>query len=367
MPKNIRAIKKRNELEPVTIHEAVADYLATPHVKRLSEKTQVNYQYFLGVFARFCAEHSIIQNQKTKVWSAVSGETYLHEVSDQVVHVFLEHLKATHKPAKASHEEMASWTLATYVKCIKTLLNWCLLDERYGQQVQAVAVGRIKKPKVEADIIEIFSTRQIEALFKACEREESEHLQMRDRAILALLLDTGIRETELVTLTIGNVSLESKDAYARVLGKGNKWGEVGLGEQSRRAIAKYIRMFRDPTIEYAFVQSQRNLSERQFLHAKKQAIASAPVFVNRYGKQLTPAGLYQIIVRLGGWAGIEGVRCSPHTLRHTFAVLFWRRTHDIRTLSKLLRHSSIAVTETYLRSILQSEARRGAPSVLDEL
>jgi integrase/recombinase XerD len=91
--------------------------------------------------------------------------------------------------------------------------------------------------------------------------------------------------------------------------------------------------------------------------------------MNRYGRSLRPNGLYQIFDRLGQWAGIspDEVRCSPHTCRHTFAVNFIRQGGDIYTLSKLLRHSSIKVTEEYLKSLKQSEARRGAKSVLDNL
>jgi len=91
------------------------------------------------------------------------------------------------------------------------------------------------------------------------------------------------------------------------------------------------------------------------------------VFVGRSGDPLTKNGLYQIIKRLGQWAHVKGVRCSPHTFRHTFAALFIKNGGDIYKLSKLLRHSSIGVTEQYLKSLQQSEVRKGTKSVLDSL
>lgn len=369
MPKkNIRAVKKRDEPPAVPVQEALADYLATTTFKRLRKATQSNYRHFLGVFAEWCSRHALVQN-RDRSWEAIESDAgiALHEINDQVVYCFLEHLKETHKPSRAEREELASWTLATYVKCIKAFLNWCLLDDEYCQQVQAITIQRIKKPKIQQEIIEIFSDEQIEALFEACKQEESEHLQIRDRAILSLLLDSGIREEELVRSSIGDVCLDAKDSYIKIEGKGGKYGEVGIGDQARRAISKYIRQFREPTVEYALKQLHQKLPARQQKQAEQQAIKNAPLFVSRYAQPLTPSGLYQIVKRLGRWAGIEGVRCSPHTFRHTFAVRFWRKTKDIKTLSMLLRHTCVATTETYLRSILQSEARHGAPSVLDEL
>jgi integrase/recombinase XerD len=131
-----------------------------------------------------------------------------------------------------------------------------------------------------------------------------------------------------------------------------------------------VREYRIPTIEYTLArddQQKRNQTERQRSQARQDAIARSLVFVNRSGDPLTPHGLGQIIKRLGAYAGIEGVRCSPHTFRHTFAANFIRQGGDVYTLSKLLRHSSVSVTEEYLKTLQQQEARRGAKSVLDNL
>ena len=277
-------------------------------------------------------------------------EMRLSDINSRNIDNFLDHMVKTRKPCKAGKTEISTCTLASEVRIIKIFLNWCIQDEQYSQYVKPIVVSRIKKPKVTQEIIETFSPEQIDALFRACDKEESEHLQLRDRAILAVLLDCGLRATELCTLTMSHVSLNAKDAYVRVLGKGGKWGEIGLGDQSRKVLRKYIRMFREPTIEHM-----------------KEDISNARVFVGRSGDPLTKNGLYQIIKRLGQWAHVKGVRCSPHTFRHTFAALFIKNGGDIYKLSKLLRHSSIGVTEQYLKSLQQSEVRKGTKSVLDSL
>ncbi len=341
-------IKKRNESEGVFVQEVTQAYLSSPHVKKLSPRTQEEYQQELTVFSDWC-QGVQIRNEKGKREVVVGEGLVLHQIDQYAVQFFLEHLQTTHKPTKKSCYEISTYTLAGYVRVIKSFLNWCLRDEQYGCYTSQTVIQRIENPKVIEVIIETFSVEQIQALFKACDKEESDHLQMRDKAILAVLLDCGLRATELCTLTIGNISLDTKDAYVRVLGKGNKWGEVGLGEQSRRYVQKYVRVFRIPTIGTQIL------------------LQDALVFVNRYGEQLTKSGLWRIIDRLGEWAKIEGVRCSPHTFRHTYACMFMQNGGDIYKLSKLLRHSSVSVTEQYLKSLQQSEARKGAKSVLDSL
>lgn len=328
-----RKIKKREEdsFSP-SVEEVAQEYFAS--IKSLKEKTQQEYRYKLGLFCKWCTTHSIL----------------LCNVSSRVVDDFLLHMKNTHKSCKLGKKEISSNTLASEVRVIKAFLNWCLQDEQYSQYVKPIVISRIKMPKITQEIIQTFTPAQISALLRACDDEQSEHLQLRDRAIIAVLLDTGIRAAELCTLTLANVILDAKDSYLRVFGKGDKWGEVGLGEQSRKALRKYIRMFREPTIEHT-----------------KEDVNQARVFVNRSGNPLTVNGLDQIIERLGEWAKIENVRCSPHTFRHTFSRMFMENGGDIYRLSKLLRHSSVKTTEEYLKSLQQSEARKGAKSVLDNL
>lgn len=374
MARVISKIKKREILEGVAVLDAVQEYLHTAHVKQLSETTQIEYVHELGAFASWCVSHAVVQERKTKAWVAIdvddseASPIMLHQINDQVVHCFVEHLKATLIPKKAG-QPISSYTLDGYVRVIKSFLNWCLMDEEYSKQVQAIVVKRIQAPDVVEKIIEAFSPAHIDALFEACQREESEHLQLRDEAILAVLLDTGLRADELVKLTIGRISTDPRDAYVKVLGKGKKWGEVGLGERARKCVSKYIRMFREPTVEDELRHANARLNDPQLRQLLKQELPQRVVFMNRYANPLKPNGLYQIFDRLGQWAGIspDEVRCSPHTCRHTFAVNFIRQGGDIYTLSKLLRHSSVKVTEEYLKSLKQSEARRGAKSVLDNL
>lgn len=352
MPKKVMGrVRQREDDELVfSVREAVDAYLRT--IKHLLPTTQQEYRHELLVFSAWCHQENVL----------------LHQIDSAVIGDFVEHVRATHKPGKANRTELSTYTLASYVRVVKGFLSWCVQHEEYEKSVKATHVARIKLPHIEETIIETFTQADIEALFDACHREESEHLQVRDTAIVSLLLDTGIRANELCTLTIGNTHLDPKDAYIRIFGKGHNWGEVGLGDKSRIAVGKYIRRFREPTIEHEVEQSRPNLLPRQYKQAVQEEMQKARLFVNRYGEQLTKSGLYRMVDRLGDWANIKGVRCSPHTFRHTFARMVYLECNDIYRVSKLLRHKDIQTTVEYLKSLTQSEvARRWATSVLDNL
>ena len=344
---------KERAFASISVQEAVASFLTSLHVKHLRPKTQSEYRSELGFFAAWCQSLHIT----------------LDQVNAKQVDAFLDHIKATHRPRQAHKQEISTYTLNSQVRVILTFLNWCLDDEEYSHHVKADVVRRIKKPRVIKVIFETFNAEQIDALLAACAHEESDHLRLRDQAIIKLLLDTGIRATELCTLTIENVDLSPSDAHIKILGKGSKWGEVGMGTECRKLMSQYWRKFREPTLEDEIRQRTREkkLTDQQERRLKRELQETATFFMSRSGKPLTNNGLYQLIRRLGVWAKITGVRCSPHTLRHTFSVMFMRNGGDIYTLSKLLRHSSVKVTENYLKSIQQWEARKAYKSVVDNL
>ncbi len=120
---------------------------------------------------------------------------------------FLDWLKANHTSHKTGVNEISSRTANNYVTNIRTLLHWCLDDEEYSQYVKLQVVRGIKMPRTEQTIKQVFSDEEIEALFAAASCNPMHRYKLRDTAILALLLDYGLRAEELCTLTIGDVTL----------------------------------------------------------------------------------------------------------------------------------------------------------------
>jgi site-specific recombinase XerD len=162
---------------------------------------------------------------------------------------------------------------------------------------------------------------------------------VRDRALVLLMLDTGIRLGELVALSVGDVDLV--EGRCRVMGKGSKERVVPLGGRARRAI-------------------------RTSLLARGSLSADDPLFVGRQGARLTPRALQQMVRRLARSAGVTQ-RCSPHVLRHSFARAFLANGGDVFSLQRILGHSpsSLQVTRRYVRLLdddLRAVHRRVSPA-----
>lgn len=297
------------------VRDALNDYRYA--ILHLSPKTQQEYLSKLLVFAAWCeGEHLALEDLK-----------------QASIRRFTEALRG--RPIEAV-------TIHGYLRVLKRFLHWLSREEDYEAVVSSKLPSRIDMPKLEQKVTEIFTPEQIKALLAACGQEYNQELRVRDRAIVSVLIDTGIRASELTGLTLDNTFLDPLDAHLKVFGKGGKWREVALGHRSLVELRRYITRYR---------------------HASKE---EGRVFLNRYDAPLTVWGLDQLIERLGKWAGVEGVRCSPHTFRHTFAVNYLQATGDVYRLSRIMGHNSVKVTEIYVRAVSNRTARKGM-SVLDNM
>ena len=217
--------------------------------------------------------------------------------------------------------------------------SWCIGDDLISDKV----TKRLEMPKRDIKIIQTFSSDHVTKLFAAAGLPNKQYPWFADRdgAILAVLLDTGIRANELCDLTLDRVHLTADDAYLVVNGKGRKQREVGLGMKSRQLLHRYIHRYRPHTPGE--------------LH----------VFLTRAHRPLQPEGIDRLLYRLRDLTSIQGVRVSAHTFRHTYAVSYLKAGGEIYKLSRLLGHTSVVITEGYLRAFEARDARGGL-SVFDE-
>jgi integrase/recombinase XerC len=147
----------------------------------------------------------------------------------------------------------------------------------------------------------------------------------RDAALLELLYATGMRISELASLTVDR--LDSGRRRLRVIGKGSKERELLFGEPAARAVRAYLASGR-PTLS---ARSTRPV---------------AALFLNSAGGPLTARGARLIVDR---WVTASGAPAStsPHTLRHSFATHLLEGGADLRTVQELLGHASLATTQVY--------------------
>lgn len=219
-------------------------------------------------------------------------------------------------------------TVKGYVQVIKGWLHYLEDEDLISPKVRR----RIKLPKVEQRLIKTLDDETVAALWDAARFQVNRWMVLRDRAILRVMVETGIRAGELCSLTREHTNIDD-DPHVRVIGKGDKEREVGpLTPDCCRDVRRYLRA-----------------QPRQ---------PNEVLFISRYRQAMTINGLDQMLYRLRDAAGLEGAEIRAHVLRHTYAVNALRAGIDIKRLSLLMGHSSVAVTERYLRDFQQREARR---------
>ncbi|GAO04092.1 site-specific tyrosine recombinase XerD [Anaeromyxobacter sp. PSR-1] len=146
---------------------------------------------------------------------------------------------------------------------------------------------------------------------------------IRDRAMLELLYATGLRVSELVSLQLNDVNLETRVLVAR--GKGNKERIVPVGAPAAEAVKAYLAVARE-----------------RLLHGRR----SKDLFVTPRGGRMTRQGFAKILDRCARRAGIRR-RISPHKLRHSFATHLLEGGADLRAVQAMLGHADVSTTQIY--------------------
>jgi integrase/recombinase XerD len=146
---------------------------------------------------------------------------------------------------------------------------------------------------------------------------------LRDRAMLELMYACGLRASEAVDLDVGDLDIEH--AVLRARGKGAKERLVPVGSEAIKATVAYLQRGRPVLVGLR--------------HEPR-------LFVNHRGQGLTRQGLYKIVQRHAGSAGLKD-KMSPHTLRHSFATHLLAGGCDLRAVQEMLGHADIATTQLY--------------------
>lgn len=196
---------------------------------------------------------------------------------------------------------------------------------------------KLKPPIARADPVKPFQREQILALQEAAKK--SKH-RRRDEALILFLLDTGARASEACGLRVRDLDLTGR--RCTVLGKGNKHRTLYFGGATTKALWNHLR------------HEPREPDDPLF----RSDSGHTP------GEALTRSGVTQLLRRLGRAAGLEAVRCSPHTLRHTFACEFLRAGGNVFTLKELLGHTTLARVNRYValaQADLENQHRQYSP------
>ena len=212
---------------------------------------------------------------------------------------------------------LSSHSISCYLRSLRSFFSWLTSEEI----IEPNPFAKVKIPRPERKVIPTFSDGQIEQLLAVI--DTSRALGYRDAVMILTMLDTGIRVSELCGIKLGDVWLN--EGVFKVLGKGNKERLIPVGRRLKKLLWHYISRFRPGS----------SLPGADFL------------FLTHDGRPLDKDRVDKIMKAYGRKTGLSGVRCSPHTLRHTAAVSFLRNGGDVFTLQRLLGHSSLEMTRRY--------------------
>ncbi|MFN3652559.1 MAG: tyrosine-type recombinase/integrase [Armatimonadota bacterium] len=237
---------------------------------------------------------------------------------------------------ESAKREARPATVNAYFRALRAFANFCraegLLDE--------TPLKNVKAPRVPVDQVQPLAPDQLQTLVDAARRTQASE---RNVALILLLVDTGMRCSELCGLLVGDADRGTGELT--VTGKGNKKRRVYMGTATRRALWRYLETDR------------------------RDAFTDEPLFVSvgghARGTGMTHTGVHRIIHEAGKAGRIQGVRCSPHTLRHTFAVNFLRGGGNLFELQQLMGHTDLTVLRRYvaLADTDLAEAHRAASPV----
>lgn len=267
-------------------------------VRELSPRTIRNYEKQLSYFLNFLEQKH--------------GITALEDVTPAHIKEFINAFQL--KGCKPSY-------VNDLLKAVKCLFSYAF-NENYTPHLLTKNIKNLKEPIV---LIHAFSSAEIADMINY--HGGSDFLSLRNKVITMVLFDTGIRVAELINMMPDQI----QDGYFIIHGKGRKERVVPLSPFVGKWLRKYMAV-RSNYFEYKF--------------------AANNVFVSKNGKPLTEEAISKFLKRTARAVNVNpNVRVSPHSLRHTFAQQQLKNGIDLYSLSRLLGHTSVSITQRYLNSL----------------
>ncbi|MBA7689665.1 Tyrosine recombinase XerC [subsurface metagenome] len=218
-------------------------------------------------------------------------------------------------------------SIARKLSAIRSFYRYLLREEI----ISTSPVATTSSPKLDKRLPSFLTIEEINRLLEAPDSSTPQGL--RDRALMELLYASGLRVSELVSINLEQVNLDTNEI--RVWGKGAKERVVLMGKPAARALTAYL-----------------NQGRPELLGEKR----SSALLLNRYGKRLIERRVQRILEKYTNIAGI-GKRVYPHMLRHTFATHLLDGGADLRVVQELLGHASLSSTQIYTH-VSKSQAKK---------
>lgn len=293
----------------MTLQQSFDNFIFSRRIQGLTDKSISCYVSFVNPFIKF-----------------IGSDIEISVVNRDIVNTYIETL---------FKRALSRATIATYIRHIKIFLKW--IEEEYEVCVQA---DKIKIPKTPKKVLHIYSNEEIKQIFDSVHADE-EWIHARNCCIIALMLDSGLRQNEVCTLLRANINFQS--CTMKICGKGNKERIVPFGNITKHYIALY-----------------NDLCPYQ----------SEYLLVARHGENLTPNAVKLFMSKM---AKSLSFPFSSHKLRHNFATNYCINQYeqngkvDIYSLMLLMGHEDVETTQRYLHFAQQIIATKLSISHLDKI
>jgi len=270
-------------------------FLLAKQGEGLSPKSLKDYEQKIGRFVK-----------------GLSPATTLSSIKPEEIQWFLVKLRDTCKPV----------SVRDYFNNIKNWFNWLEANE----YIEKNPMARMKKPRAEKHIIQPFTAQQIKDLLALC---DDSFMGIRNRALIFAFLDTGLRLSEMASIRLPDIDYGR--GVIKVMGKGSRERVVAIGKTTMAALARYI--------------------VARTARCMKWSREPETLWISEECWALNGVGIQTMVKRLGKRAGLQNVRCSPHTFRHTFGTSAILNGASMREAQLLLGHSTDKMTREYTATI----------------
>lgn len=280
--------------------QSAIDFLEQLHTNNKAKTTIKGYSSDLGTFFTFLKDYK----KKEEITNRMIKALKLDDLNK-----FINYSKN-----KLGNKEYAR---ARKVACLKSYFKY-LKKEKF---ININIAEDLDTPKIGKKIPIAFTDEQVEKIYNALDREDL--LYFRNKCIVTLLFNTGVRVSELVNIKLNDI----QNNKLLVLRKGNKEDCIFLNKKSIEAIKEYM--------EYRIVDDIQE-EHRQFL------------FISNFKKCISKGSVENIMKKLYKKAGLIDKKYVTHTTRHTVGTNVYKKTKDILAVAEVLGHENVNTSRIYI-------------------
>ncbi|PLR69098.1 tyrosine-type recombinase/integrase [Bacillus sp. UMB0893] len=273
------------------------EFLEDREFKNVTPNTLTNYKIMLIQFLDFCIENEVVNVQ---------------DVTPNIVKKFIHHYQKKGNNASSTNSKLQR---------IRVFFNYMIeievIDKNPANKIQKA------KEDVRIDVFTDYHIKQMLNYYRRIKQREKAFWAYRDHTIIVTLLGTGIRLSELTSMKWTDIDFQNQTLS--VFGKNRKRETMPVAEKVIKELSAYK------------IYCEQFFSNEQIPY----------VFTDRENKELTPNAVKCMFKRLAKIMNFRDVRLSAHTFRHSFCQRCIHAGMSTFAIQRLMRHSSIAVTQTY--------------------